>query len=110
MNPPRPVVVSNPQELGRKLEACELGSDCPFEGAVRRLEKEQHDRIASESTLAVQIDVLAAKIEKLVTTTETQTLRIQHLEFYLRIRRLVDLAVLGIGAGLGGFLAKLLVQ
>lgn len=112
MTPPpvAPLSAPKPDNLGKDLEVCRLGQDCPFEGAVRRLEREQHDRIDSEAGLAVRIDEMIGKVTGLCRELEELTRRVRELEFHIRKARLVDLAIMSIGAGLGGFLAKMLMQ
>lgn len=101
-------------ELGKRLEQCNLGGDCPFEGALRRLQDEQHQRIQSEAALAAALDAVADKAQKLYLEFEgvQRKLRdfVHDFERHIRQHRYFDLAVISIGAAIGGFLAKLIVQ
>lgn len=98
------------RDIGQKLETCQLGGDCPFEPALRQLSEEQHDRIKSEGALATQIDAVLGTAKRACLDLEELSRRVREIEFQMRMRRLVDLAIMSIGASLGGFLAKLFLQ
>lgn len=101
-------------ELGKKLEQCNLGTDCPFEPALRRLQDEQHQRIRSEAALATALDAVANKAQEVFLELEKVQRQLRDFthdfERHIKQHRLFDLAVVSIGATIGGFLAKLLVH
>lgn len=101
-------------EIGKAFEECNLGTDCPFEKALRRLEDEQHQRIRSEAALATALDGVANKAQQVYLDLEKvqRALRDFTHDFqrHLRQHRYLDLAVISIGAAIGGFLAKIIVQ
>lgn len=98
-------------KLGKRISKCELGDACPFEGALQRLEEEQHERIGAESALALQIERVAknAQIANLEIEKFGRALRdLTHdLEKHIRSHRYLDLAVITIAATIGGFLANI---
>lgn len=102
------------RNLGKELQRCNLGDDCPFEGALARLEQEQHERIKMESQLAISIDTVSDKAQKAslqLEKFERQLRDFTHeFELHLKKHRYFDLAVITIGATIGGFLAKLVVH
>jgi hypothetical protein len=115
----------NDDELGKTLDSCKLGTDCPFEDALRRLQDEQSARIQSEAALAVSLDTVADKAQKVFFELETMQRELDNFkhefqrklgdftrEFDRHIKqgRYVELAIISFGAALGGFIAKLIVQ
>ena len=101
-------------ELGRKLEACKLGPDCPFEPALKRLQLEQHERINSEAALASALDAVANKAQAVYLQLEAFERKWRDLshdfERHIKQHRYLELAVISVGAALGGFLGKLIVH
>jgi hypothetical protein len=110
MAPAAKPAAATADSLGRKLEACQLGNDCPFEPAVRLLEQERHVRIQEESALTIQIDEVLKQVKKVINAVDELGRRVGDVEHHIRKSRLVDLAIMGIGAGLGGLLAKFFTQ
>lgn len=100
--------------LGKAFNECDLGRDCPFEKALRQLQDEQHQRIRSEAALATALDGVANKAQQVYLDLEKvqRALRDFTHDFqrHLRQHRYLDLAVISIGAAIGGFLAKIIVQ
>lgn len=101
-------------EIGRKIETCNLGSDCPFEPALKRLQLEQHERIRSEAALATSLDAVADKAQKVYLQLEAFERKWRDLthdfERHIKQHRYVELAIISIGAAFGGFIAKLIVN
>jgi hypothetical protein len=100
-------------ELGQKLQSCNLGTDCPFEPALRRLQDEQHQRIKSESALATSLDKVSDRAQAVSLELEAVSRKLRdfthEFERHIRQHRYFDLAVISIGAAIGGFLAKIIV-
>lgn len=105
-------------ELGKRVESCRLGnSDCPFESALQQLQREQHERIQSESELAVTIDDVRNKAEELFSKFQKYCEQFDELgrkvadykhdlQAHIDRHRGIDLAIISIGAAIGGFVAK----
>lgn len=103
----------NDDELGKKLADCNLGADCPFEPALRRLQDEQHQRIRSEAALATALDGVADKAQQVSLALEEVQRKLRDFthdfERHIKEHRYLELAFISVGAALGGFLAKLIV-
>jgi hypothetical protein len=98
------------EEIGRRLVRCALGDDCPFEPALARLQKEQHERIQSESALAVSIDEVSKKAQKLFEQFDEYCRKLEDyrhdLQAHIDRHRKFDVAIIAIGATVGGFAAR----
>jgi hypothetical protein len=97
-------------ELGRSLNLCKLGDDCPYAGSMRWLFDERLKREQTEGQIVSRVDILADKLQGailLVEKFERTLLDLRaDLDRHIRTHRLFELAVLALAAAFGGFLAK----
>jgi hypothetical protein len=117
--------------LGDDAEQCALGSDCPFEPSLRRLQAERHDRVAVEGQLAASIDHLGDKLslsalanEKLALDVEKLSRKLVDLEAvparvtelairfdaHLRGHRFAERTAIGVASAIGGALVVFVVR
>lgn len=93
-------------------ERCRLGDDCPFEGASRQLAAERRAREETDEVICVRVDKLSdelLKAIKLVQGFEATFLTFDaKFQAHLKSHRWIEVVVMGLAAGLGGFLSRLL--
>jgi len=97
-------------DLGRSLQPCKLGDDCPYAGSMRWLFDERLKREQTEQIIVTRVDTLADKLQSAILLVEKFERTLLDLEFELRrhikTHRLFELAVLALAAGAGGFFAR----
>jgi len=97
-------------DLGRSLNPCKLGDDCPYSGSMRWLFDERLKREQTEGQIVSCVDILADKLQGailLVEKFERTLLDLRaDLDRHIKTHRLFELAVLALAAAFGGFLAR----
>lgn len=97
-------------ELGRSLNPCRLGDDCPYAGSMRWLREERVKREQTEAAIVVRVDILSDKLGKAILLVEKFERMLLDLQFefnkHKKTHRLFELAVLALAAAFGGFLAR----
>jgi hypothetical protein len=97
-------------DLGRALNPCKLGDDCPYAGSMRWLFDERLKREQTEGQIVSRVDILADKLQGailLVEKFERTLLDLRaDLDRHIKTHRLFELAVLALAAAFGGFLAR----
>lgn len=93
-------------------ERCRLGSDCPYEGSMRELRNERRKREETDAEICVRVDRLSDELVKAITlvrTFETTFIAFDtKFQAHLKSHRWIEVVIMGIAAGLGGFLSRLL--
>lgn len=96
--------------LGKGLDLCKLGDDCPYAGSMRWLFDERLKREQTEGQIVSRVDILADKLQGailLVEKFERTLLDLRaDLDRHIKTHRLFELAVLALAAGAGGFFAR----
>lgn len=97
-------------DIGRSLQPCKLGDDCPYAGSMRWLFDERLKREQTEGQIVTRVDVLADKLQSAILMVEKFQRTLLDLEFelhrHIKTHRLFELAVLALAAGAGGFFAR----
>lgn len=91
---------------------CALGTDCPFEDSMRQLRIERRHREETDAEICVRVDRLSDELVKAITLVRTfeQAFSAFDAKFqaHLKSHRWIEVVVMGLSAGLGGFLARFL--
>ena len=92
-------------------ERCRLGEDCPFEDSMRELRKERRHREETDAEICVRVDRLSDELVKAITLVRTfeTTFSAFDAKFqaHLKSHRWIEVVIMGLAAGLGGFLSRL---
>ncbi len=93
-------------------DRCKLGTDCPFEDSMRQLRIERRHREETDAEICVRVDRLSDELVKAIGLVHTfeSTFKAFDAKFqaHLKSHRWIEVVVMGLSAGLGGFLARLL--
>ena len=97
-------------DLGKALEPCALGADCPFEPSMRQLELERHNRQEVDAEICVRDDKLSDELLGAIKLVREFQITFAALEkdfrSHLRSHRWIEVVVMGLAAGAGGFLTR----
>jgi hypothetical protein len=93
-------------------ERCRLGSDCPFEDSMHQLRIERRNREETDAEICVRLDRLSDELLKAIKMVQAFEATFQafdtKFQAHLKSHRWIEVVIMGLAAGLGGFLSRLL--